>query len=61
MAQLDACLTGDKEAAGSNPAGSATFICGEIMKYFAYHHSLPSSDTRRVSREWTSVGPVTMD
>ena len=33
--QLDAHLTGDQEVAGSIPAGSATFFCGDlIMKYF---------------------------
>ena len=32
---LDARQTGDQEVAGSTPAGSATFFCGDlIMKYF---------------------------
>ena len=31
----DARPTGDQEVAGSTPAGSATFFCGDlIMKYF---------------------------
>ena len=35
VAQLDACLTGDQEVAGSTPAGLATFFLGDlIMKYF---------------------------
>ena len=35
VAQLDACLTGDQEIVGSNPARSATLSCGDlIMKYF---------------------------
>ena len=29
VAQLDARLTGDREVAGSTPAGSATFFCGD--------------------------------
>ena len=34
-AQLDARPTGDQEAAGSTPAGSATFFRGDLfMKYF---------------------------
>ena len=35
VAQLDARPTGDQEAAGSSPAGLATFFRGDlIMKYF---------------------------
>ena len=29
LAQLDACLTGDQDVAGSNTAGSATFLSGD--------------------------------
>ena len=29
VAQLDACLTGDQEVAGSTLAGLATFFCGD--------------------------------
>ena len=35
VAQLDAHPTGDQEAAGLIPAGSATFLGGDLtMKYF---------------------------
>ena len=38
MAQLDARPTGDKDVAGSTPAGSATIF---------YGHSLPFADSSR--------------
>ena len=42
MAQLDARPTGDQEVAGSTPAGSATFFCGDlIMKFSTVILSLP--------------------
>ena len=35
MAQLDLHPTGDQEVAGSIPAGSATFFCGDLtIEYF---------------------------
>ena len=35
MPQLDARPTGDQEVAGSTPAGSATFFCGDLIKKFS--------------------------
>ena len=36
LCSSDARPTGDQEVAGSTPAGSATFFCGDlIMKYFS--------------------------
>ena len=41
VAQLDARLTDDQEVAGSTPARSETFFCGNlIMKYFLRSFSL---------------------
>ena len=47
VAQLDARQIGDREVAGSTPAGSATFFRGDLItKYFLRLFS-PSADSRR--------------
>ena len=48
VAQLNACLTGGQEVAGSTPARLATFFHGDlIMKYFLRSFS-PFRYSRRV-------------
>ena len=34
MVQLDERPTGGHKVAGSTPAGSATFFCGDLLQYF---------------------------
>ena len=47
VAQLDVHRTGDQEVAGSTPAKSATFFCGDWSWNIFYVHSLSSADSRR--------------
>ena len=47
MAQLDACLTGDQEVAGSTPAEVANILLWLLIMNIFYGHSLPSADSRR--------------
>ena len=47
VALLDVLPTSDQDAAGSTPARSLKFFCGDlIMKYFL-SRSLPPTDSRR--------------
>ena len=50
MAQLDARLTGDKEVAVTcwfDPAGSATFFRGDLIRKYFLRSFSPSADSRR--------------
>ena len=57
VAQLDACLTGDQEVAGSTPAEVANILLWLLIMNIFYGHSLPSADSRRavVSFSWKNV------
>ena len=60
VAQLDACLTGGQEVAGSTPTGSATLFRGDWSSSIFYSHSLPSTNSRRaVVRFWQKNVPNT--